>query len=223
MRGKLIVIDGVDASGKETQTKGLFEFLRDAGFDITKIEFPNYSDNSSALIKMYLNGDFGENPSDVNPYAASIFYAADRYASYKNFWGKTLDNGGIILSDRYVTSNAIHQAVKLEGQERDNYLEWLNDFEYNKLGLPYPDLVIFLDMPPEYALELLAARYKGDETKKDIHEKDQEYMKRCYESAVFACEKFGWHRVRCVKEGKIRSIEDIGGEVKERVLEVIKS
>lgn len=212
MKGKLIVIDGVDASGKETQTNRLYERIKE-NKSITKIEFPNYNDDSSALIKMYLKGDFGGNAGEVNPYAASTFYAVDRFASYKKNWENLLNNGEIILADRYVTSNAIHQAVKCEGEKRDEYLLWLEDFEYNKLALPKPDLVIFLDMPTDYAFKLMSARYDGDENKKDIHERDNEYIKKCYNAAVYACEKLGWSRISCVKEDKIRSIEDINDEI----------
>ncbi len=213
MKGKLIVIDGVDASGKETQTKKLFEYLQGKNTNVTKIEFPNYNEASSALIKMYLAGEFGLDANSVNPYAASCFYAVDRFSSYKKHWQSLYNNGQIILADRYVTSNAIHQAVKFNDEEKDSYLDWLEDFEYNKLALPKPDLVIFLDMPPAFAISLLSNRYKGDQSKKDIHERDNNYLQKCYGTAIYACEKLGWCRIECVENGKIKSIEQIHKEI----------
>lgn len=221
MAGKLIVIDGVDGSGKKTQAELLQKRLKEINSDVLKIEFPNYSEDSSALIKMYLNGEFGKNPNDVNAYAASLFYAVDRYASYKKHWEADYLQGKIIIADRYVTSNAIHQAVKVAQSERSAYLDWLNELEYNKLKLPKPDLVLFLDMPPSKSQELIMQRYNNDNEKKDIHEKDNDYLKDCYLSASFACEKFGWTRIFCTDKGEIKSIEEISNEVLSKVLEVI--
>ena len=211
--GKLIVIDGVDASGKETQANLLFEALSEKGEKVTKIEFPNYNEPSSALIKMYLGGEFGAKPLDVNPYAASTFYAVDRFSSYTKHWKSLLEDGHTIIADRYVTSNAIHQAVKLSVTSRDDFLEWLDDFEYNKLGLPKPDKVFFLDMPPEFAFLLMKKRYSGDESKKDIHERDNKYIRECYDSAIYACEKLGWTRINCTENDRIKTIEEIHLEI----------
>ena len=221
--GKLIVIDGVDGSGKETQTGLLQTALINSGVNVKKIEFPNYSDNSSALIKMYLAGEFGKSAEAVNPYAASTFYAVDRFASYKQYWEDEYKSGKIILADRYVSSNAIHQASKLTGKERDDYLSWLYDFEYEKIELPKPDAVIFLDMPPEYAAVLINKRYSGDQSKKDLHEKDISYMKKCYESAIYACEKLGWIRIPCVLDGEILSANEIHSRVLAKVKEILKN
>lgn len=223
MNGKLIVIDGVDASGKHTQTSLLYKKLKAAGRQVKKLEFPNYADASSALVKMYLSGEFGTRPSDVNGYAASVFYACDRYASYKKHWEDDYRRGDIMLCDRYTTSNAIYQSAKMPLDERDSYLSWLYDFEYGKLELPAPDLVIFLDMPPEYAAELMQKRYLDDQSRTDIHEKDFEYLRSCYEAAVHVCEKWGWTRIPCVKNEKIRSIEEINDEIAGLVMEVLFS
>lgn len=216
-KGFLIVLDGLDASGKETQTKKLYNRLCEDGRNIMRIECPNYEDSSSELVKMYLKGEFGSNPGDVNHYAASSFYAVDRFASYKKYWGKHYENGGIVLADRYTTSNAIYQPVKIaDEKERERYLEWLDDFEYNKLSLPRPDAVFFIDMPPEFMIELLKKRNENNHAE-DIHEKNYEFLKKCYENAINVSEKFGYERIKCVKDGKIRSIDDIHSEIYERL------
>lgn len=213
--GKIIVIEGLDASGKGTQSEILKDTLLKKGRSAVKVSFPNYSDDSSALVKMYLSGQFGTRPSDVNAYAASTFYAADRYASYKKFWGREYDEGKIIVADRYTSSNAIHQMTKLDRSQWDEYLSWLFDFEHIKLGIPEADIVIFLDMPVEVSQKLLLKRYDNDEKKKDLHEKDLDYLLSCYESARYAAEKLGWYTVKCSENGEPRSIEDISKEINE--------
>ena len=159
--GKLIVIDGLDGSGKSTQSDLVAQALRQQGKKVRQISFPDYQQPSSSLVKMYLSGVFSENPDDVNAYAAGSFYAVDRYASYKQFWEKDYREGSLILATRYATSNAIHQMGKLPRSEWENYLKWIEDFEYHKLGLPVPDLVIFLDMNRAVADRLLSQRYQG--------------------------------------------------------------
>jgi dTMP kinase len=211
MSGKLIIIEAGDGSGKATQTAKLYERLVDEGYKVKKVEYPNYQSQSSALIKMYLNGEFGRDPAAVNPYAASTFYAADRYASYKKEWETFYKEGGIILADRYTTSNMVHQAVKItDDQVREKFLNWLWDFEFNKIGLPIPDAVIFLDMPPEYSLSLMQNREnKAGTNEKDIHERNAGYLKRCYTSYHTVADRYGWYKVSCVAEGKLKSISEI--------------
>lgn len=222
--GKLIVIDGVDASGKETQTRLLFERLQNEGKKVRMISFPAYDNASSALVRMYLNGDFGKNPGDVNAYAASSFFAADRYATYKQEWGKDYNSETIIISDRYVSSNMIHQASKIKDEDDKNeFMEWLNDFEYNRYGLPEPDITLFLDMPVDWGQKLMrerANKIDGSETK-DIHESNREYLTDSYNTAVFAAEKYGWKRISCVDKNGIRTIEDINDEIFEAVSEIL--
>ena len=184
--GKLIVIDGLDGSGKSTQTDLVAKALAEQGIKVRQISFPDYKEPSSALVKMYLSGVFSENPDDVNAYAAGSFYAVDRYASYKQFWEKDYQDGALILATRYATSNAIHQMGKLPRNQWEDYLHWIEDFEYSKLGLPAPDLVIFLDMNRAVADRLLSERYAGDESKRDIHEKNMAYLQHCRETAEFA-------------------------------------
>ena len=167
MKSKIIVIEGLDGSGKATQTKILCEKISALGKKVTKLEFPNYESPAAAPVKMYLDGEFGDKPDDVNAYAASAFYAVDRVASYLQFWKKECDNGGVILSDRYVTSNIIYQMSKLPKEEWNSFIDWLNDFEYEKLGIPKPDLVIYLDVEPEVSQKLMEKRYGGDNSKKD--------------------------------------------------------
>lgn len=210
MKGKLIIIEGTDASGKTTQLKLLCEKLTACGHPFQTIAFPRYEEPSSALVRMYLNGDFGKTPGDVNAYAASTFFAVDRYASYKSEWKAYYEAGGTLIFDRYTTSNAIHQGAKLPPEQREAFFRWLFDFEYHLLGLPAPDTVFFLDMPPEYATRLLNAR-EGKTI--DIHEKDAVYRSECYKTALQAARLFNWECISCVSEGNIKSIEQIHSEI----------
>ncbi|MDQ2086371.1 thymidylate kinase [Herbivorax sp. ANBcel31] len=213
MRGKLIIIEsGSDASGKATQTEKLFERLTDEKHKVKKVTFPDYKSDSSALVKMYLNGDFGKNPSDVNPYVASTFYAVDRFASYKTKWGKHYENGEIILADRYTTSNMVHQAAKIKDlSQKDAFLDWLWNFEFNMYKLPIPDCVFFLDMPPKYSKILMDRRMNKitGEEKKDIHERNYNYLEESYNNSLYIAKKYHWFRVDCVKGEKLRTIDEV--------------
>ena len=211
--GKLIVIEGTDGSGKSTQFRLLSEHLEKDNIAFKHLVFPRYSEESSALIRMYLGGQFGKKPSDVNAYAASSFYAADRFASYKMDWGQWYEGGGLVLSDRYTTSNAVHQASKVEPACREEFLHWLYDFEYAKLGLPKPDLVIYLDVPTDFTEKLLRHREASTNTKADIHEQDMQYLATCRETGRAAAEYYGWTVIACVKDGVMRSMEDIHNEI----------
>lgn len=222
--GKLICIEAGDGSGKETQTKRLFQRLQEDNYNVRKVEYPNYGSESSSLIKMYLKGDFGSRPGDVSPYVASTFFAVDRYASFKKEWGQFYHDGGIVLADRYTTSNMVHQASKIDDkQECEEFLNWLWDYEFRLFGLPEPDCVIFLDMPAEYSIQLIQNRKNkitGKE-EKDIHEKDSAYLKQAYHSSLWLAEKYGWHRISCVDGGEIRSIDDIHNEIYEIVRKIL--
>lgn len=211
--GRLIVIEGLDGSGKSTQLEILSQKLKGEGYDPFKIKLPCYDDESSTLVKMYLNGQFGTHAEDVNAYAASTFYAADRYASFKKFWGREYNSGRLILADRYATSNAVHQMTKLDKSQWDEYMRWLNDFEYIKLGVPRPDCVIYLDMPVEISQKLMSERYNGDESKKDVHERDTAYLFACQTTARYAAEKLGWSVIECSENGRAKSIESIADMV----------
>ena len=189
--GKLIVLEGTDGSGKSTQFARLCRRLEAEGTPFRRLIFPQYQEPSSALLRMYLNGEFGTHPDDVNPYAASTFYAVDRYAAWKKDWGSYYQNGGLVLSDRYTTSNAVHQTCKLPEEAWEGFIRWLFDFECGKLGLPVPDLVIYLDMPTERAVEMLRAREKATHTKGDIHEVDTEYLAKCRRTALAAAGLLG--------------------------------
>lgn len=214
MAGTLIVFEGTDGSGKSTQFQKLCRRVSQQGRAFQKLVFPQYSEPSSALIRMYLNGEFGSRPGDVNPYAASAFYAVDRYASYKKAWGEAYERGGLVLTDRYSTSNAVHQTVKCPPEERGNFLRWLDDFEHAKLGLPRPDLVLYLDMPTRQAVSLLRRREADTHTRGDIHEVDTGYLAACRECALQAAQVLGWTVIPCVDgEGALRSVEDIHGEI----------
>jgi len=211
--GKLIVIEGTDGSGKSTQFRLLSQRLEKEGKQFRHLVFPRYSEPSSALIRMYLGGEFGTNPTDVNAYAASAFYAVDRFASFKQDWGQWYTNGGLVLSDRYATSNAVHQASKEPEEKQGEFLQWLYDFEYNKLGLPSPDLVVYLDVPTDYTERLLRHREQDTNTKADIHEKDTAYLATCRRTGKKAAEFYGWKQIECVRDGDMRSIEDIHEEI----------
>ena len=221
--GKLIVIEGLDGCGKTTQVSLLPERLKEKGIDSKLISFPDYEDPSSTLVRMYLGGEFGSKPDAVNAYAASLFYAVDRYASYKRHWSEYYDNGGVVVSGRYVESNAYHQMAKLPESEWDTYLPWLYETEYEKTAIPRPDAVIFLDMPVEVSSAMVASRYNGDESKKDIHEKDMEYLSACRKAAKYAAEKCGWTVINCADGDKPRSIESISDEILSVVLNAIKN
>ena len=216
--GKLIVLEGTDGSGKSTQFRLMAQRLTDEKVEFRRLVFPRYSCESSALIRMYLGGEFGSKPSDVNAYAASAFYAVDRYASYKQDWGQWYEDGGLILSDRYTTSNAVHQASKETGESRDAFLKWLYEFEYDKLGLPRPDLTIYLDVPTDFTEKLMRHREQDTGTKADIHEQDMDYLATCRRTGRAAAEFYGWTVIDCVKDGQMRSIEDIHQEIYSHVI-----
>lgn len=225
MKGKLIIIEsGSDASGKATQTEKLFKRLIVDGFRVRKITFPNYDSDSSALVKMYLNGDFGKDPNDVSPYVASTFYAVDRFASYKTDWGQAYKEGYIILADRYTTSNMVHQAAKIKNsEEKDSFLDWLWNFEFGIYKLPVPDCVLFLDMPPVYSRMLMEGRankFTGDQ-KKDIHERNDEYLIESYNNSLYIANKYDWTKIDCVKDGNLRAIDEIHESIYKNVREII--
>lgn len=209
---KLIVIEGLDGSGKATQAKRLTEALVEKGIPVREVSFPDYGSDSSALVRMYLSGQFGTDPQDVNAYAASSFFAVDRFASYKKDWHRDYARG-VVIADRYTTSNAVHQCSKLPKEQWDDFLNWLFDFEYKKLGIPAPDRVIYLNVDPAVSQALMTARYSGDENKKDIHERDIAYLRHSREAAAYCAEKLGWETVDCCRDGQMRSIEDIHKDV----------
>ncbi len=218
MSGKIFVIEGTDGSGKQTQLKRLQERFTEEGIDYKTVSFPNYDSPSSSLVKMYLAGDFGQDPTSVSAYIASTFYAADRYATFhKEGLIDYYNNGGIILADRYTTANMVHQTSKIRDEkERNKFLDWLFDFEFNLYGLPKPTKVFFLNMPPEASQRLMKDRENKitHESKKAIHDSNPEYLKESYKAACSLVDKFDWHEVKCVdKEDNIRTIEDIHNEI----------
>lgn len=212
MKGKLIVFEGTDGSGKATQTGLLCDRLASEGASVRRLTFPRYKEDSSMLVRMYLSGAFGSRPGDVNAYAASAFYAVDRYASYKQDWGEYYEQGGILITDRYTTSNAVHQAGKLPETERRAYLDWLFHFEYTLLELPAPDLVLYLDLPFELSEALIRQR-AAQSGQTDIHETDGAYLRQCRENAQEVVRLAGWRRVDCQRNGSLRTAEDIHEEV----------
>ena len=220
--GKLIVIEGTDGSGKSTQFRLLTQRLEQEGKVFQKLVFPQYSEPSSALIRMYLGGEFGTNPSDVSAYAASAFYAVDRYASYKKVWGQWYEQGGLVVSDRYTTSNAVHQASKEPDEKRGEFLRWLYEFEYDRLGLPCPDLIIYLDVPTDFTEKLMRRRESDTNTQADIHEKDMQYLATCRQTGRNAAAFYNWKVITCVRDGAMRSMEDIHNEIYTAVMQCLE-
>ena len=222
-KGKLIILEAGDGSGKATQTKLLYDHLKADGRQVHRVSFPDYNSSSSALVRMYLAGSFGAHADDVGAYAASTFFAVDRYASYRMKWKHLYEAGAIILADRYTTSNMVHQAVKLaDAAERDAFLGWLWDFEFVKLGLPAPDKVVFLDMAPAVADRLISARATETAAKQDIHEKDKDYLHRCHAAYLMLAEKYGWARVACSEGDAPRTREAIHADVYAAVQSVLE-
>jgi dTMP kinase len=222
MAGKLIVLEATDGSGKATQTELLFARLQAEHRRVRRIEFPNYASEASALVRMYLRGDFGHDPQAISPYIASTFYAVDRYASFRTDWGAFHRDGGIVIADRYTTANMVHQAGKIDNEdERVRFVEWLRQLEYGIYGLPEPDCVIFLDMPPEYSHRLLVDRGGKDGAELDIHETDANHVAHAYRSARWVASRYGWQQVRCVSGDDIRSIEAIHDDVYRAVSAVL--
>lgn len=221
-KGKLIVLEGIDGSGKSAQYRRLCARMEKDGIEYNHIVFPRYDKESSALIRMYLGGEFGSRPSDVNAYAASTFYAVDRYAAYRTDWGKIYEQGGLILSDRYTTSNAVHQGSKLPDEELPEFFAWLSDLEYGKMGLPKPDLVIYLDVDLETSLSRMRRRQEKTHTSADIHEKDLAYLERCLHTADKAADFYGWTRIPYRKNGVERELDEKNAEIYRILLEHLK-
>lgn len=213
----LFIIEGIDGAGKTTQVSLLRQKLEEDRYAVRQIKLPNYEYAACAPVKLYLSGEFGQGPDDVNAYAASSFFAVDRYAYYKKFWSDDYLAGKIILSDRYVSSNLIHQCVKLAPEDRESYIEWLYDFEYEKMRIPRPDAVFYLDVPPRVTSSLMSVRYEGDDSKRDIHEKDLSYLQRCYDMGIWCCQNLGFQRVRCVDQGKMLPKEVIAEEIYQKI------
>lgn len=223
-KGKLITIEAGDGSGKATQTKALYDRLLAEGYQVLKVEYPDYQSESSALVRMYLGGEFGQQAENVSAYGASAFFAVDRYASYLLKWRQAYESGWIILADRYTTSNMVHQAVKLkDSAEREEFLTWLWDFEFGRLQLPVPNRVIYLDMPPEISDRLINSRAAKDSSrKKDIHEKDTSYLHHCHRAYNEVAEKYGWVKISCAQQGNLRTVQDIHEDVYQAVKEILR-
>lgn len=218
MQGKLIIIEAGDGSGKATQTKLLYDRLIQEGYKVKKIEYPDYESKACIPVKMYLQGEFGGHVDDVNAYAASVLFAVDRYASYRMKWKQNYDEGMIILADRYTTSNMVHQAVKINNnKERDEFLQWLWDTEFNKMGLPVPDKVIFLDMPTAISNKLIDNRSKQQHRAKDIHEQDKTYLENCHRVYQEMANRYNWDIVNCADSNEIRTVEAIHEDIWQKV------
>ncbi len=214
--GKLIVFDGLDGSGKETQSKILEESLKKKDLKVKRVEYPNYGSLSSSLVRLYLDGFIDEDPFCVNAYATSSFYASDHHITFVKEWNKEYENDYIIIADRYVSSNIIHQMAKLEKREWDSFLSWLYDYEFKKLNLPKEDILIYLDVDIKISSKLIEKR----NSKKDIHEKNLFYLEKCRDAAFFAAKKLNWKIVRCCENGKMVKKEEIAKKVNDLVLKI---
>lgn len=213
MPGKLIVFEGLDGSGKATQTQLFYTFLQNKGLRVRHVSFPDYTSPSSALVKLYLSGAFGSDPQKVNPYAAASFYTVDRFASYQQVWKADYESGAYILADRYTTSNLVYQLPKLPRTQWDAFIEWLLDFEYQKCELPRPDMTLYLDTPPKVSQKLLENRYAGDTSQEDIHEKDTAFQAACREAALYAAKQLHWTIVPCMGKNRLRSPDAIHADI----------
>ena len=225
MKGKLFVIEGLDGSGKQTQTALMYERLKREGLRVMRVEYPNYKSESSALVKMYLRGDFGSKPSDVDAYVSSTFFAVDRYASYKTEYEDFYRNGGIVLADRYTTSNMVHQASKItDPAEKVRYLDWLTDLEFRLYGIPMPEQVFFLDVEPAESAQLIKERLNkfSHEEKKDIHESNLSYLEQAHLAADYCASKYNWKTVECAERGSLRCIDEISADVWNMVASTIE-
>lgn len=221
MKGKLIVMEGLDGSGKATQAAQLAEALRATGKKVMQVTYPNYESEASAPVRMYLRGEFGSHPDDVNAFAASSMYAVDRFADYKKAWKSFYEEGGIVIADRYTTSNAVHQCSKLPPEKWEEFLGWLFDFEYEKIGIPAPDAVIYLRVDPAISQKLMTGRYHGDESRKDIHEKDTEYLARSRRAAEHCAAVYGWRTVECAAEEGMLTVQEIGAQVLRTLADIL--
>ncbi len=214
--GKLITIEGIDGAGKETQSKLLFKRLEEAGYPVRLLSFPDYQNPSSTMVKMYLAGEFGANANDVSAYQASVLFAIDRFASFRQQWQDFYQSGGIVIADRYTTANMIHQGGKIaDSESRENFLNWLVEFEYQIMGLPQPDLTLFLDITPEISAELTAKRLNksNQQIEKDIHEKDSEHLKNSYKVAQEIISRYHWQKINCLQGQELKSIEAIADDI----------
>lgn len=209
MKGKIIVFEGLDGSGKCTQSKLLFEYLKKRRENVHWESIPNYNSSSSSPIKMYLNKEITNNLYDINEYSTSSFFAVDRVINYFQTWKKIYENGSIIICDRYSTSNMIYQLAKTKKSKWDEFLEWVEDYEYNKLTLPSPDMVIYLKVPIKISQDLIKKR-----SSPDLYESNKDFLKKCSEAADYSSKKFNWNVINCSQNGeKIDSIEEISEKI----------
>lgn len=219
--GRLVVLEGLDGSGKATQAALLSAALAARGLPVRQVSFPDYASNASWPVRMYLAGEFGSEPGQVNAFAASAFYAVDRYASFKKDWQGFYEGGGLVIADRYVTSNAVHQCAKLPRDQWAGYLDWLFDLEYEKMGLPRPDAVFYLAVDPAVSQQLLARRYGGQPQRRDIHERDLAYLASSRQAAEYCAEQLGWQRVDCCCGAAIRPKGEIAARLLQALLPVL--
>jgi dTMP kinase len=211
----LLVFEGTDGSGKATQSRLFMDRLRKEGRAVEYVDFPRYGNKSAAMVEDYLNGKFGS-ASEVGPYRASLFYALDRYAASFEM-RKWLAEGKVVVANRYVSANMGHQAGKIHDiMERDKYLDWLDNLEFGMLGIPRPDVVALLYMPPEIGQQLVDKKghrdYVGG-SRKDIHEADLNHLRQAAEAYLYVAKKYGWTVIDCAPNNNLKTIPDIHEEV----------
>lgn len=213
--GMFIAIDGLDGSGKETQSKQLVKYLTEKGKKVRLLSFPTYDGKGSAFVDMYLKGELGKDPEQTNAYAASVFFAMDRYYSFRTDWSRDYNNEDTyIIANRYTSANAVHQLSKLPKEQWDGFLSWLWDFEFKKIGLPAPDRVIYLEMKPQVSMALINSRSEQTGREKDIHESDANHLVNSYSAALYSSQKLGWDMIHCCDgEGNLRGIKDIFSDI----------
>lgn len=212
--GLFITIDGLDGSGKGTQSDLLCAWLREQGYRVKELSFPCYGQKSAVPVEMYLHGELGARPEDTNAFAASAFFSVDRYLSYRTDWKRDADDPDtVIISNRYTTANAVHQLSKLPKEQWQDFLAWLWDFEFARLGLPKPDVILYLEMLPEISMRLVEHRSAETGQKKDIHELSADHLEKSYQAALYASETLGWTRLRCFEGTEPRPIDAIHREI----------
>lgn len=225
---KIFVIEGTDGSGKQTQTQLIYDRLIKEKKDVQKFSFPNYDNLSSGPVREYLNGNISKNANDISAKAASLFFAVDRYITYKENIEKYYnDNKSIILFDRYTTSNMLHQGGKIlkatnSYDKLEEYVSWLKSIEYDDLMLPIPTQVFFLHMNVDFTIKLMNERCIKQNVVKDIHETDSTHLEMAERSGLYIAKKYNWNIIECVKDNTLRSINDIHAEIYSKLINYLK-
>ena len=219
-----LVIEGIDGAGKETQTSLLKEYLKSLGKNVITQSFPNYGTDGCKPVQMYLDGKLSKTANEVNAYQSSVLFAVDRFCTMTQLI-KNITKDSVVVFDRYVSSNMLHQGGKIHNDEDlEKYLKWLENFEFEVMKIPRPDKIFFLSVPPEISMELIKQR-KGlkSQTEKDIQESDENHLKNAYNTGMKISKMFGWEIIDCVDKEKnqMRTKEDISKEIQQKVNQIL--